>query len=101
MIESHKPNAIIIIPLNNASLFLTAVVDDNTSMLDPRMKASPELLAASLSNEAEFIIKPYVRSAVIIIRFIIKAMISALRPSVSVCMLILIVCLNLTLLKDQ
>jgi hypothetical protein len=28
-------------------------------------------------------------------------MISALRPSVSVCMLILIVCLNLTLLKDQ
>ena len=74
-------------------------------MLDPRINASPELFAASLNNEAEFIIKPYVRSADSIIRFIKKAMINALRPSVAVCVLILIIILtkylNLTLLIDQ
>jgi hypothetical protein len=65
------------------------------------MMNSAALFAASLNNEAAFIIKPYVRSAVIIIRFIIKAIINTLRPAVSVFMLILIIYLNLTLLIDQ
>jgi hypothetical protein len=71
--------------LSNASLFLTAVVDDNTRILDPRMNTSPELLAASLNNAAEFIIRPYHRSTDIIIRFIMKAMTKALLPSASAC----------------
>ena len=91
----------IIIPLINAILFLTTVVEDNTSKLDPRINTSPELLAASLSNEAEFIIKPYNRSADNIIKLIKKAIINEFFPSVSVCVLILVIYLNLTLLKGQ